>query len=106
MMAATGLPGKPMNGVLFIFPKAIGLPGLIANLQKLIRPLLSNNSETLSIELVEMPPEVIIRSKFLEFCTIFFLVSKKSSLIMPRSNTSQFSFLNNEIRISLFESKI
>ena len=35
-IAATGLPGNPIKGVLFISPKAKGLPGLIANFQKLI----------------------------------------------------------------------
>ena len=32
-IAATGLPGNPIKGVLFISPKAKGLPGLIANFQ-------------------------------------------------------------------------
>ena len=32
-IAATGLPGNPINGVLFISPKANGLSGLIANFQ-------------------------------------------------------------------------
>ena len=36
--AATGFPGKPINGVLFNFPKAKGLPGFKDNCQKLTLP--------------------------------------------------------------------
>jgi hypothetical protein len=32
--AATGLPGRPINGVLPIWPSATGRPGLIASRQK------------------------------------------------------------------------
>ena len=48
-MAATGLPGKPINGVLFMLPKANGLPGLIDNLQKLIFPFSLRNFPILSV---------------------------------------------------------
>ena len=34
----TGLPGKPQNNVLFILPRAKGLPGLTATFQKSIVP--------------------------------------------------------------------
>ena len=36
--AATGFPGKPINGMLFNLPKAKGLPGFNASCQKLILP--------------------------------------------------------------------
>ena len=35
---ATGFPGRPINGVLPIWPKAIGLPGRMASRQKCIAP--------------------------------------------------------------------
>ena len=36
--AATGFPGKPINGVLLNFPKAKGLPGFKASCQKFTLP--------------------------------------------------------------------
>ena len=39
-MTATGLPGRPKNGVLPIWPNVSGRPGLIATLEKWMVPSL------------------------------------------------------------------
>ena len=100
-MAATGLPGKPINGVLFMLPKANGLPGLIDNLQKLIFPFSLRNFPILSVWLVEIPPLVTKTSICLIFIKIFFFVSLKLSFIIPKSITSHPILLNKEHNTNL-----
>ena len=55
-IAATGLPGNPIKGVFLISPNANGLPGLIANFQKLIFPNDVRTFPIISVSLFEIPP--------------------------------------------------
>ena len=105
-IAATGLPGNPIKGVLFISPKAKGLPGLIANFQKLIFPYDERILPIISVSLLEIPPLETNKSYFDEFFKILFFVSLKLSIITPRSNASHPIILNIEIRVILLASKI
>ena len=59
---ATGLPGKPMNGVPPMMPIATGRPGLIAIRHSTSLPTLSTLALTWSSSPVETPPVVRIRS--------------------------------------------
>src|SRR5215469_7538467 len=61
-ITATGLPGKPMNGMRPIWPIATGRPGLIASRQKCSRPSASTAALTWSSSPLETPPDVTTRS--------------------------------------------
>ena len=73
----TGFPGKQIIKHLLIFPNAIGLPGLIAALQKKILPKFDNASIRWSSSPTEAPPAVIITLNFFEpFERLFFTLFK------------------------------
>ena len=67
----TGFPGNPINGVLFIFEKSKGFPGLIAIFQNSI--LFLNFDKAFCIKSyfpTETPPVVIIKSLSRAFSNI------------------------------------
>ena len=75
-IAATGFPGRPMNGLFLISPNANGLPGLIASLQNFILPCSFKNFPIISVLLLDTPPLVTRISIRFSLLKIFFFVCR------------------------------